>query len=221
MASLTPILGLVNLDVGQTQKEATINKNNGILDNAIVRTESVTGGADTVSIQLKPTLDPASSTAPYSIGYMSFLMASMPDGHARNYALYYLNNDQNRVGFTIGDTDASGTPLSTQVSDMMFHIVGDQSHLQVHPNFVDLKAAAITLTTTGPLKVNSNAGNPGQVLTSQGGSAAPTWTNPGGYQGELASAPSATGLAPGSTYYNTSTSTLQVLSTTGSWMNAA
>ena len=41
------------------------------------------------------------------------------------------------------------------------------------------------------------------------------------YLGQLATDPASSGLPPGSTYYNTSSSKLKVLLTTGSWTNAA
>lgn len=41
------------------------------------------------------------------------------------------------------------------------------------------------------------------------------------YFGELAADPSAFGVAPGSTYFNTPTNKLKVLKSTGSWVNVA
>lgn len=41
------------------------------------------------------------------------------------------------------------------------------------------------------------------------------------YLGELTTDPTSSGVAYGSTYYNTSTSKLKVLRTTGTWVNAA
>jgi hypothetical protein len=77
------------------------------------------------------------------------------------------------------------------------------------------------LTTLDNAIVITTAGNAGQVLASRGSGQTPIWANPSGYKGEATSDPSATGLPPGSTYYNTSTSKLRVLLSTGSWVNAA
>ena len=43
---------------------------------------------------------------------------------------------------------------------------------------IDGNTTGIDMTTSGPIKINNAAGTSGQVLTSQGGSAAPQWQSP-------------------------------------------
>jgi hypothetical protein len=86
-------------------------------------------------------------------------------------------------------------------------------------NFSTAATLRLKIDAAGAWNLGALPGTTGQVLTSQGAGTPPLWKSL--YLGEATTNPSTTGVVFGSTYYNTSTSKLMVLLTTGSWVNAA
>lgn len=239
----TPKLGITLLESGAVQKEAVINTAFETIDSKVIglseRTETV-GGTPTVVADCK--LEPIT---PNTSSEVVVQLYSGPAGAERSEVRIGVDNLGSSRGFSIQSRRLNADGSLHSVQDGGFTIggaiqtgvggTGTGGVIQWVPNtttplsgqFNISSAGHIRLFCPNGLQVNNaantgvTAGNAGQVLSSRGAGAHPLWTNPSGYQGQLASNPATTGLSPGSTYFNTSNNKLHILGTDSVWRAVA
>lgn len=232
----TPKLGLTLLDVGQKQKEATINDAFNKID---AGTLVITTYLESTTQYDTAIISPALATG-YTANYAGIRARTRPVGTAgRELKVRARQTGGGAVGGEIiqANINADGSDATTQdgwltirnhpsgsaaASSIQFSNLGQVSIASGGGQNLNLTAAgAINLSfgASSPLQIQANAGTAGQVLSSNGASARPTWLSIPVYLGDAASDP-ATSFPFGSTYFNTATSKLKVLRASG-WSNAA
>lgn len=238
----TPKLGITLLESGAVQKEAVINTAFETIDSKVIglseRTETV-GGSPAVIAECK--LEPTTANTNSEVVMQIF---SGPAGQARREVRIGADNIGVLRGFSIQSRSLNADGTLAAVQDGGFTIGGPIStgvqgagtggSISWIPNvnplsgqFTISSAGSISIAAPNGLRVFNLAnnsftqGNAGQVLSSRGLGQHPLWTNPSGYQGQLAGNPATTGLSPGSTYFNTSNNKLHILGTDSVWRAVA
>ena len=194
--STTPTLGF-NASNSPIAMGATIS---GSYLQAVLQNKSSTAGASTNFVLSNDLGTDSTYYGEFGMNSSVFSASTPSDFFSINNGVYFSGHDGD---ITVGSGNGYKTYLAWGSSGQSAHVINASGAIGLSTN----------LGTTPALSGTTGYGTSGQVLTSAGSSAAPTWTTPAGMVYPASGIPNSTGSAWGTSYSTTGSGTVVALAT--------